>query len=810
MDAQTDTSSSGPSSSGPPLSASLAAPERRAAWAAPIVARPLVVLVAALACVIAFGAGLTRVVKDPSVDAFVSVDHPAAVARDRARAIFDIEDPIVVALVAEDAAGMWTPERLTGARALSAALADVDGVRADALMSPLTESALRGEGGDLFVDPIIPDGALSPDDASQAWARMQTMAPFMGVLASDAGDAIMLIVPVDDPDHAVETYADVARIAAAADISGVTAHVAGVAAMNGRLGYMVDTDTRKFVPLAVLIVMLVVFVAVRRPKALVGPLLVIAGSAAVAIGLMGWMGARYYLITTALPVVIMAIAVADSLHLSLSYLRARTQDASLDARAATRLALARTAMPISLTSVTTIAGFTGLAIGSHMTPIKEFGWYAAVGVAAAWLLSLTLAPALLVLLNVQPARPRGAPDAASDAASDLAPSPESGALNAALGRISVASASRPSAALVGFALISAALVAAGSFVEFDYERKRYFSPDDPVRIADAAINAKFAGVNMLDVVVTGPEPGALLSPLAVAAVADLQDGLAQAPHVTKTTSYVDYLALMHARLTDAPDGALPTRDNAGAQYMFLYEASGDPDDFKEEIDYEYQTALIRAHLDRDDFIDTSATVDAFAQIAQDWSNVTGLDAQVSGRIAVNHGWMSALSTSHVRGLGLALAFVFVCSVVVFRAVAPALIVMLPVLSGVGLVYAVMGVFDIDLAPATSMCAAISTGLGVDFGIHLVAAIRARLAEGASVREAVSGRYVTVARACVYSAAALAIGLSCVTLSSAPALQWFGLLIASGAVGALLAALLVAPAAAAVLLTPSPRPQGAPS
>ncbi len=751
-----------------------------------MLARPWVVLIVALLIIGGFAGGLSRLVKDASVDAFVSLDHPAAQARERARAVFGVEDPMLVAFVTQEGDTLFTPERLEALAALSAALERVPGVRPDGVTSLATESALRGVNGDLFVDAIIPNPPLSAAQAQAAWERVQTMAPFMGILASEAGDAALIVVAVEDPDHATELYQTVADLAASFETQGVKTHVAGVAAMNGRLAQMVDGDTRLFVPMAVLVVLLVVLTALRRVIGLLGPLLVIAGSAAIGIGLMGWVDARYYLITTALPVIIMAIAVADSLHIALSYQRIRREDAALSSRQAALEALMRTWRPVTLTSLTTVAGFAGLALGASMIPIREFSIFASVGVVAAWVLSLTALPAVMVLTDLKPGRETGRR--------------LSRAVEALVAWISAAAASQPQRTIWLAALFAVLLAIAGSWTLYDYERKRYFQPDDPVRVADAVINERFAGANVLDIVVSAPEPGGLMTSEAVAHMKALQTRLETAPYVTKVTGVADYIAIMHERLTDAAPGVLPQRANAAAQYMFLYEASGDPDDFKEEIDYPQQTALIRAYLDRDDFIDTSRTVAAFTDISRDWSAQTGLDATLSGRIAVNHGWMSALRDTHRTSLIYALVFVFLASLLVFRGWRQALVVMAPVVAGVSFVYAVMGITGIDLAPATSMCAAISTGLGVDFGIHLVHHITRRLQAGDTPRQAVQGGYLVVARACFFSALALAVGLAVVILSSAPALRWFGLLIAVGALGALIGALVIAPAAAGFLRT----------
>ncbi|MEE4300140.1 MAG: MMPL family transporter [Pseudomonadales bacterium] len=741
---------------------------------------PRLTLLVAVLTVIVAAAGLAGVSKDPSVDAFVPGDHPAALARDRAREYFGLEDPIVVGLAAPAGEHAFTPARLEALRRIDEGVRRIEGVRKPDVVSLATERAISGDDGDLLVDPILEDGPLSPATAELARERFRSMPMLSGLLASAGEDLLTVLVPVEDPNHAQEEVRAVIELAEQEAGAVFDVHVAGVAAMNARLASMVDTDTRIFVPAAVVTVLLILLLALRRPVALLGPLFVIAGAAAVAIGLMGWVGARYYLITTALPVVIMAIAVADCLHLGTYYLRARAEDVACSAEDAVRAAIARAWLPITLTSVTTIAAFLGLSSGAAMRPISEFGLFAAVGVAAAWVLSLTALPAILVLTDLRPSTGRGS--VARD-----------GTIDAAVRRVTALAFRYPIRALAGVLLLANVLGGLALQAEFDYERQRYFTAGDPVRVADREINARLGGVNFLDVVVTASEPGGLLEPQVMQAMAELRAEMAALPLAVKATGIDEYISLMHQVLTGASPGSLPTGARAPGQYLFLYEASAPPEDFKQQIDYDQQHALLRAQLSTDRYSQTVGSVDALEALVTDWSARTGLAAAVSGRVAVNDGWMRELARTHVRGLLVAVALVLLASAVAFRSLRYGVFAMIPVLVGVVSVYATMGAFGIDIAPATSMTAAIATGLGVDFGIHLLSLVRQRRREGAHGLEAFSGSYTVVARACFFSALALGVALAVICVSSAPPLRWFGLLVSLGAFGSLLGALVVVPA-----------------
>lgn len=744
-----------------------------------ITSYPKTVVLVSLCVIIFFGSGIKFVVKDPSVDAFVPDTHPTAVTRDLARTLFGLEDPIVIGLSTEDGSTAFTPNVLSALRSIEAQVRQLPNVNKHDLVSILSESAISSNHQGLDVKAILEDGEITQETASLARQRLLSMPMMVGLLASKTTDTVTLIVPVKNPNTASDTYYDILQIARANQPDKVMVNVTGVASMNGRLAQMVDHDTRIFIPIAIANALLIIWMALKTAKGLIAPLFVIAGAAAITIGVMGLLGARYYLITTALPVIIMAISIADSLHISTIFFREQKMHPECGKRHNLLNSIKHTFVPVTLTTITTAAGFTGLAIGSGMQPIAEFGWFAAIGAVSAWALSLTLLPAILMLVRF--------------------PTPQKH-------RVSIYSRVDELCITVtqlafnkpwhvgGFLIIllSGFIFYAGK-ANFDYERQRYFQSDDPVRVADVTLNQKLSGLNFLDVVISSPEPFGLMTPQAMRHMQTLQFKLNQQPLVNKTSSIVDYMSLMHRLLVEDGTNSLPTKKNAPAQYMFLYEASGDPDDFSEEIDFQYQHALLRAQLSSDRFSLTSHTVEKFKLIAKQWSQKTGLNAAISGRVAVNHGWMSLLQSSHIKGLGLAIILVFCASVLAFKAVLPAILTLIPLLTGVLFTYACMGALDIDIAPATSMTAAISTGLGVDFAIHLIWQVRHSVAKGFPLHAAFSGRYIVVARACFYSAVSLAIALAVICLSSAPPLRWFGGLVAAAACGSLVGAIVILPA-----------------
>jgi predicted RND superfamily exporter protein len=250
---------------------------------------------------------------------------------------------------------------------------------------------------------------------------------------------------------------------------------------------------------------------------------------------------------------------------------------------------------------------------------------------------------------------------------------------------------------------------------------------------------------------------------------------------------------------------LPTEDYAIAQYLLVYESSGDPTDFEEEIDMDYQRALVRGVLDESHFSGTRVTVEALQQYIRSEFNEPGMRAMLSGDVNLSYHWMSTLQRSHFNGVMLSIALVMLTSIIVFRSISSGLVAVLPVTITVLLLYAVMAFFHVYLEPATSMFAAIAIGVGVDFAIHLIDKLHEALKlHDEDIDLAVEHALPLTARACFFNALALGLGFAVLLTSDLPTLQRFGGLVALASIGSFLSALVLVPALFAFGRSLSPR------
>lgn len=132
----------------------------------------------------------------------------------------------------------------------------------------------------------------------------------------------------------------------------------------------------------------------RSWKAAALCLTIITLAIVMAMGLAGWAGVKLTPATGPVPIVIMTVALVDSVHLLAGYFASIAKgNAKLDAA---RYSINHNLRAILLTSLTTAIGFLTLNF-SDTPPFREFGNIAAAGTVIAMALSLTLLPCLLLL-----------------------------------------------------------------------------------------------------------------------------------------------------------------------------------------------------------------------------------------------------------------------------------------------------------------------------------------------------------------------------------------------------------------------------
>lgn len=730
---------------------------------------------------------LPQLTKDTRADAFLAADNPALLYRDKVKAQFGLSDPMVIAVVREGRGGIFNSQTLALVDQLSYEVSELANIDAERVISLATENNIVGTEEGMDVDPFFDPVPATQQQADAVRRAIDDFPLYQGSLVAKDGHATLIVAEMIDEDLAEETYdAILALIDQTAVSNGEALHVAGEGAIAGYLGSYIDADAQRLNPLAGLVITLIILLAFRRfTPALLGNV-IIAASVLMTLGIMAASGVAFFVITNALPVILIGIAVADAIHVFSHYYELQARDPEGDRKVQVVETMAEMWRPITLTTLTTMAGFMGLYFAAYMPPFSYFGLFTAIGVLIAWLYSLFFLPAAMAIIKprVSPAFIRGRKQQKPDVFARLM---------IRMGRFTQRHAR---ATVIIAAVMAASGIYSASQLTVDEDRIKTFDSSERIYQADAVINHYLDGTNNLDIVIETPLAEDLFEPENLLKMEALQEYAETLPYVMGSTSIVDYLKQMNRSLNEGRPEAykLPASKDLAAQYFLLYSASSEPTDFEEEVDYDYQMANIRVTLNSGSYAKTKVVVESLQDYVVSEFNSPEIRATLSGRVNVSYHWIRDLGTSHFAGLGIALLLVWMVSSLLFRSTIAGLYALIPVAGAVLLVYATMVALDIKLGIGTSMFASVAIGLGVDFAIHTIERLRVLYRKYlGNLSQAMDVLYLTTGRALLFNFLAIAGGFAVLISSKVVPLNNFGLIVVLSVTTSFFASMTLLPA-----------------
>ncbi len=754
-----------------------------------VTAFPKTVVVLSLMMILGVAAFLPLLQKDTTPDAFIAADNPAVVYRDKVKKIFGLDDPFVVAVIDRGELGVYNPATLALVRELSDQLGRLSNVDPDRVTSLATESNIVGTADGMEVDDFYelgPGGSLDPAALRRA---IDDFPLYQGALIAKDGSATLIVAEILDNTLSQTTYDEIRAVVDALALpEGVEVHVAGEGAISGFLGTYIDNDAKRLNPLTAVVITLVLVVAFRTFAGAFLPNIIVLATAAASLGLMAAFGVSFFVITNGLLPILIGIAVADSIHVMSEYYELAASHPKLSRREVIVRAMLRMYRPITLTTLTTIAGFMGLYIGAEMPPMKYFGLFAAIGVTAAWLYTIVFLPAAVALFKIKPSKAF-----ALGRKTDVY-----GKLMVKFGRVVLRSPGIVVALVAAIALTGAV---GASRVIVEESQIENFQRDEAIYVADQVMNRVFDGTNYIDVVIETPNREDLFKPENLARIEALQRYAETLEGVQGSTSVVDYIKQMHKAVNENRQEfySIPDDDFLIAQLFLLYSTSANPTDFEEEVDYDYRRANLRLNLNTSLYRNNREVIAALEDyIASDF-NDEAMTANLSGRVYVNFHWLNTIGDNHLRSLGISLALVWLMASLVFRSALAGAFALIPVGMSILLIYAVMGFTGIWLGVGTSMFAAIAIGLGIDFSIHTIDRMKELAMTGTgSFDERIAPLFPSTGRALFFNFAAIGLGFAVLTTSEVPPLLKFGVLVGIAVAAAFVASMAVMPALAKLL------------
>jgi len=730
---------------------------------------------------------LPNLYKDTRADAFLAKDNPALLYKDKVKAQFGLSDPIVVAVINQSKEGVFNPKSLSLVEWLSDNISALENINSDRVTSLSTENNITGTETGMEVEPFFENLPETQLQADEVWEKVSDFPLYMGNLVAKNKKATLIVAELIDEEQVESTYLKILELAKNAPISqNDKIHVAGEGAVSGYLGSYIDADAQRLNPMAGIIITLIIIFAFRRisPGLLVN--VIIAASVLMTLSIMAISDIPFFVITNALPVILIGISVADSVHIFSHYFELHAKKPTSDKHQLIVQTLVEMWRPITLTTLTTIAGFIGLYFAAYMPPFKYFGLFTALGVAIAWLYSLVFLPAAMALIR---------PSASKHfiALSQSKEIDRFAKIMVIVGRITL---NNPRSIILSFSLFFICGLLATSQLRVNEDRIETFHHSEPLYQADEIINENLNGTTNLDIVIETKENEALFNPEYLKKIESLQEYALSMENVRGATSIVDYLKQMNRSLNGGHKNTyeLPSDKELIAQYFLIYSASSDPTDFEEEVDYDYRVANIRLNLNKGGYVKIKPVLENLEHYIKTQFNTSEISATLSGRASVNYHWIKDLGESHFAGLAISLFLVWAVSALLFGSLSAGLYSIIPVVSSLLIVYAAMVVLNIDLGIGTSMFASVAIGLGVDFAIHTIDRLRTLFQQNNGDWElSLAQLYPSTGRALFFNYLAIACGFGVLISSQVVPLTNFGTIVVVSVTTSFLASMSLLPA-----------------
>lgn len=752
-----------------------------------ITTHPRKYLALGLIFIVVCSAFLTQLRIDPKAESFLPPDSPALIYRDKVEDIFGLTDPMVIAVQSEAETGVFNPGTLQLVEKLTEQLEQIPEINSNRIISLATEDDIFGTSEGMAIEPFFEEAPRTQRDADKVREKVLDFPLYVGSLVSADTSMTLVVAEIYDEADAPAVYEALLELSSNAELEAYEKlYVAGDGAVSGYLISYIFADANRLVPISVVIITLLCIFAFRTVQGVVIPTIVIVAATSAAVGIMSAFGDPIYVITTSMPILLVGIAVADSIHILSEYYEQRGKHPELNQQQLVVRALLKMWRPVLLTTLTSMIGFLGVYASSYMPPMQSFGLYSMLGLGVAGVFSLIVVPATQMLFKAKPSPMFTSKE-------------EEFKEDFFAGFMAIAGRWVLGNHLTVLALAAVVVVTGiwgASRLEINESWIDNFRKSELISKADAAINASMDGSNNLDVVIETPTIEDLFLLENLKKIEALQAYIETLEQVGGSTSIVDYLKQMNRSLNydDNNYYSLPDNELLIPQYFLLYSASGDPSEFEEEIDYDYRLALVRAQLKSGRFQEFKPVVDSIQHYIDSEFNSDSISASLSGRVYVDYEWLINLLGTHFIGVAFALILVWLVASLSFRSVYIGSLAVVPVLLSTLAVYAFMGLSGITLAVGTTMTVAIALGIGIDFAIHTLDRIKLLIKEqGYAPDLALEMLYPSTGRALLFNFFAVFIGFGVLGLSYVPPLAKLGILIAFAVLISFVSSMTVLPA-----------------
>ncbi|HIC44290.1 MAG TPA: hypothetical protein EYO73_08395 [Sulfurimonas sp.] len=622
---------------------------------------------------------------------------------DEFKAVFGSDSSLIIAF--HDENGIMNPKALGVINRLTNKLWETPFVaRVDSLTNYQYIHAGDEDPDDIIIEDFIDDiSALTKQDLEEKNTIALNEDALVNRIISADGTTTMIVARITAkagaiPGAIAKINQYVNQYVKEEKESGYTFHLAGGPVLNMAFATLGQHDALTFTPIIIIISMLLLWIIFKRPSGMLLSISIVIFTFIIVLSIQVLLGYKLNNFTANMPVFIVAIGIADAMHLFWIYLIGRRK--GLDNHQAIHYTVEKNFLPVFLTSVTTAVGFASLGI-SEIIPIKTLGIATANAALLAFILTMLFVPAMLAIIN--PKIKEKELKKAQEDTNHLAHKYAKFIIKYDL-KILIAS-------IIVFGSMAIGLTK----LRVDSNTVRYFREDVPFRKTVSFIEDKLTGPMTYEIVLDSKEKDGIKKPEFLRTVEAFEIAFKKEfPDARHTTSLLDVIKKFSEVMTGVKN--IPDDKNLVAQYLLLYSFSlpqGMEINDKMDVDERYLRLTASMNV-----VDTSLDL-KMIDWAEHWWDNTPYTAVLNGQTVMFANMQHDVTDTLVQSIGLAITVVSIMMFIIFKSIKMVPLFIIPNVLPIVLVIGVMGWLGINIDIGVAISGAIIIGVAVDDTIHFL-------------------------------------------------------------------------------------------
>ena len=711
---------------------------------------------------------------ETNLDEYMPKTHPAFVYSDQAEEWFNIKDGILIAI--ENKNGIYNSQTLQKIKEISLDLIDMEEFEETDVMSLYTADNIVGSEYGMDVKAFYSRVPKTDDKLEEMRQNVQTNDMVYGRLVSTDGTTALVVAGMNSGTFTQEFYNQIIEFAKAFEGEGDIIYIAGRPIVEGTMGLLGPADMKRMVPIVVVVIGLVLFLLLRSVRATTATLFSVFISTVWAFGMMAVLKIPIYSVSTMIPVMLIAIGVAYGIYYYNHLNRYYYDNPETSRESAVKYAVKILFAPLSMAAFTTIIGFISL-LSSQVYPIKYFGIFTAVGILSAYLLALVFLPATVIAFGYRPRVKK----------TDVKKVGHGRAFRFLSNKLLL---NRWWVYGVVWVIIIISLVGIQRvWINSSFLDK--FEKNSDIVLTDKFVNSKFGGTSTINVILESDQTNAFKQPENLRLIDRMQNETEQLALVGNSFSLTDYIKrmnkVMNADREEFYD--IPENTEMVAQYLLLYEMSGDPENLTKLINYDYNRTNITFQLKGDDSKTINEAMGVIKQF-EDELNKNGISLNYAGSGYKALVFTDLILEGQVMSIIISLGLVLVLLTIMFRSLKAGLIGSVPILITAVLSFGVMGLLNIPLSTTTALLSSIAIGIGIDYAIHFMQYYKLNLMHSRQKATAIYKTMNQTGKAILFNAIVVISGFLVLTFSVFPPNRTLGALVSMNMFTSLLGTLSV--------------------